>query len=242
MMTVAVVEDEQGIRDAVVYALEQEGYRPAAYRDGAAALAAWERGLPDIIVLDILMPQVGGLELCRRVRQRSEEIPIVFLTSRGDEVDRVLGLELGADDYLCKPFSMRELMARVHALERRLRQLRSREPEFSRETVVAGPLELDPGALRCRWKSHNVALTVTEFRLLEVLIRNRGVVLSRDRLLDAAYPQDVYVTERSIDSHVRRIRRKFLDVDGGFAEIDAVYGAGYRYRTGEQRQSQSDRR
>ena len=229
VLNVAVVEDEEGIRQAVSYALTREGYTVTGYPDGASALDAWHQHLPDLIILDILMPHVGGLEVCRRVRQRSERVPIIFLTSRADEIDRVLGLELGADDYVCKPFSMRELVARVHALERRLNgpDGESNGPPVSR--LSTGSMDLDPAALRCLWRGERIPLTVTEFRILEMLVRNPGTVISRDQLLAAAYPLDVHVTDRSIDSHIRRIRRKLQEADPEFSAIHSVYGAGYTF-------------
>lgn len=253
-MTVAVVEDEAGVREAVGLALEDAGYTVAAYRDGAQAWESWERELPDLVVLDIIMPRMDGLELCRRLRARSLETPVIFLSSKDEEIDRVLGLELGADDYLCKPFSVRELVARVRALERRLRFAARDAAELAgavagsipasaglpgvaspgrprpHETLASGPLELDLDAIRVYWHAESVPLTVTEFRLLETLVRNSGAVLSREQLLRAAYPDDVYVTERSIDSHIRRIRKKFEETGQPLEAVSSVYGAGYRYQ------------
>lgn len=230
-MHVAVVDDEAGVREAVGYALQQAGYTVSTFRDGAEALDAWKQQLPDLLVLDILMPRIDGLELCRSVRSRSDSLPVIFLSSKDEEIDRVLGLELGADDYLCKPFSVRELVARVRALERRLKQLRRAakgEAIGESTALVHGDLSLDCDALHVRWRGTPVSLTVTEFRLLETLVRNAGAVLSREQLLNAAYPDDVYVTERSVDSHIRRIRKKFEATGAAFEHISAVYGAGYR--------------
>ncbi|MFW5688445.1 MAG: response regulator transcription factor [Spirochaetota bacterium] len=229
-MTVGVVDDETGVREAVSLALEESGYSVASFRDGAEAWSAWQESLPDIAVLDIIMPRMDGLELCRRLRARSLELPVIFLSSKDEEVDRVVGLELGADDYLCKPFSVRELVARVRALERRLRFSGRDAADDRTDSIVSGSLRLDPDAIRVWWDGSLVPLTVTEFRLLETLVRNRGAVLSREQLLEAAYPDDVYVTERSIDSHVRRIRKKFEERGRPIEEITAVYGAGYRYQ------------
>jgi DNA-binding response OmpR family regulator len=227
VLDIAIVEDEKGIREAVSYALTQEGYEVTEYGDGEAALSGWERDLPGLIILDVLMPRVGGLDVCREVRRRDQRVPILFLTSRSDEIDKVLGLELGADDYLCKPFSMRELVARVHALERRASPAASAAGVADR--IESGPLELDRSAFRCRWNGARVDLTVTEFRILETIALRPGDVVSRDQLFAAAYPRDVYVTDRSIDSHIRRIRRKFLAADPGFSAISTVYGAGYSF-------------
>lgn len=234
LMTVAIVDDEAGVREAVSAALEESGYKVSVCRDGMEAWQRWEHTLPDIAILDIIMPRLDGLDLCRRIRARSLELPVIFLTSKDEEIDRVLGLELGADDYLCKPFSVRELIARVRALERRLRFT---APGYAAmhvsDRLRSGDLELDLDALRVSWHGTRVPLTVSEFRLLEVLVRNRGAVLSREQLLGAAYPDDVYVTERSIDSHIRRIRKKFEETGTALEAITSVYGAGYRFRNGE---------
>ncbi len=227
-MTVGVVDDEQGVREAVSAALEENGYAVQVFRDGQEAWEAWSRSMPDIAILDIIMPRLDGLDLCRKIRAQSHELPVVFLTSKDEEIDRVLGLELGADDYVCKPFSVRELIARVHALERRLRFSNSSDATPG-ETLRAGELELNVDALRVTWLGQAVPLTVTEFAILERLVRNAGSVLSREQLLDAAYPDDVYVTERSIDSHIRRIRKKFEDSGRALESISSVYGAGYRF-------------
>ena len=230
-MKVAVVEDESGVREAVGLALTEAGHQVSTFRDGAEAWEAWNGSFPDIVVLDIIMPRMDGLELCRRLRAASAELPVIFLSSKDEEIDRVVGLEVGADDYLCKPFSIRELVARVRALERRLRFASGAVArDASRQEIVSGDVRLDPEAIRVWWRGQPVALTVTEFRLLEALIRNKGAVLSRAQLLATAYPEDVYVTERSIDSHIRRLRRKFEESGTTFTAIAAVYGAGYRYQ------------
>ena len=233
---VAVVDDETNIRDTVAFALEREGYTVSTYADGQEAWNDFQRRLPNVAILDILMPRVDGLELCRRIRAVSQTLPIIFLTSRDEEFDRVLGLELGADDYLCKPFSMRELIARVKVLFRRLSIERSGIDRDEDRPFVAGPLELDLQRYLVRWNGKPVDLTVTEIRILEALVRHPGHVKSRRQLTDEAYPFDTYVSERTIDSHVKRIRRKFEKVDPGFDSLEAVYGAGYRYQTpGERR-------
>jgi two-component system, OmpR family, response regulator ChvI len=248
--TVAIVEDEDGIRESVVFALERDGHAAAAYADGRRAWSAFEAALPDLAILDIGLPGMDGLELCRRLRSRSEALPIVFLTSREEEFDRVLGLEIGADDYLCKPFSMRELMARVKALLRRAalgpapgRGSRLDAGPTSRPSPAqiadpaavtrAGDLELDADRYAAAWRGTAVRLTVTEFLLLETLARRPGHVKTRDQLLQAAYPHDTTASDRTIDSHVKRLRRKFQDVDAAFDAIESVYGAGYRLRSGD---------
>lgn len=226
---VAVVEDEETIREAIGFALKREGYRTEGYDDGQTAWEAFARALPDLVILDIGVPRLDGLELCRRLRTRSDALPLIFVTSREDEFDRVLGLEIGADDYLCKPFSMRELMARVKVLLRRAALLDSTQRPADEEPVVVGDLILDPLRLTATWKGTPASLTVTEFLLLQALARRPGLVKSREQLMDAAYPDRVSVSDRTIDSHVKRIRRKLEACDPSFAAIEGVYGAGYRY-------------
>ncbi len=227
---VALVDDESHIRETVGFALEREGYRVDTYADGLQAWKAFEQELPDLAILDILMPQMDGLELCRKLRERSEVLPIIFLTSRDDELDRVLGLELGADDYLCKPFSLRELIARVKVLFRRLALASSSSGDDGPEIRHLGWLQLDSGRHQVRWRDQPVPLTVSEFRILDALARRAGQVKSRRQLLEEGYPHDAYVSERTIDSHIKRIRRKFEEVDAGFEMIETVYGLGYRWR------------
>jgi two-component system response regulator ChvI len=226
---IAVVEDEDHIRETVADALEREGYGVARFRDGAEAWEAFQQGLPELAILDIMMPRMDGLELCRRIRGLSDEITIFFLTSRDEEFDRVLGLELGADDYLCKPFSMRELVARVKVLLRRM-SLRRDPSSAPAETLDVGQLALDLARYEARWQGHEVPLTVTEFRLLLALARHPGHVKTRAQLLEQAYPDDTFVADRTIDSHVKRLRRKFESLDTRFDQIETVYGLGYRYR------------
>jgi len=226
--TVAVVDDEQTIRETVGFALDREGYRVTTHADGVEAWEAFERELPDLVILDILMPRMDGLELCRRLRGVSTTIPIIFLTSRDDEFDRVLGLELGADDYLCKPFSMRELMARVKVLFRRL-ALASAPATDEEEILRLGALELDVRRYTATWNGAAVPLTVTEFMMLHALARRPGHVKTRQQLMDEGYPHDTFVSDRTIDSHIKRIRKKFTSVDSRFDAIDTVYGLGYRY-------------
>jgi len=226
---VAVVEDENTIREAIAAALAKEGYLVESFSDGMRAWEAFARRLPDLAVLDIGVPRIDGLEICRRLRALSDTIPIIFVTSREEEFDRVLGLELGADDYLCKPFSMRELMARVKVLFRRssLSSTTARDEDDRPATV--GDLTLDPLRLVATWKDVPLSLTVTEFLLLQALARRPGIVKTREQLMQETYPDAVSVTDRTIDSHVKRIRRKFESVDRSFAALESVYGAGYRY-------------
>ena len=224
---IAVVEDEETIREGICAALRRDSHEPHAFDDGQTAWDAMQAVMPDLAILDIGLPRMDGLELCRRLRARSDRLPIIFVTSREEEFDRVLGLEIGADDYLCKPFSMRELMARVKILLRRAAQIAGTiEAE---QAHIVGDLRLDPVRLTVTWKGAGVPVTVTEFLLLQALVRRPGAVLTRDQLMDGAYPDRTHVSDRTIDSHVKRIRRKFAGVDPSFSAIEGVYGAGYRY-------------
>jgi two-component system response regulator ChvI len=225
---IVVVEDEETIREAICAALLREGHAAEGFDEGLAAWTVLDKALPDLLVLDIGLPQLDGLELCRRVRSKSDTVPIIFVTSREEEFDRVLGLEIGADDYLCKPFSMRELMARVKVLLRRARQF-ERPRTDDEQTVTVGDLTLDPLRLAVSWRAKPVSLTVTEFLLLQSLASRPGVVKTREQLMRDAYADAVSVSDRTIDSHVKRIRRKFAAVDPSFGAIEGVYGAGYRY-------------
>jgi two-component system, OmpR family, response regulator ChvI len=227
---VAIVEDENTIRETVCLALRKEGYRTEAFADGAAAWDALARALPDLVILDIGLPRLDGLEICRRLRARSDALPIIFVTSREEEFDRVLGLEIGADDYLCKPFSMRELMARVKVLLRRATIADAGARAHEDQPITCGPLSIDPLRLTVAWGERAVPLTVTELLLLQGLVRRPGIVKTREQLMLDAYPDRVSVSDRTIDSHVKRIRRKFQAVDPAFDGIEGVYGAGYRYR------------
>ena len=227
---VAVVDDEKNIRETIAFALKREGYRVNTYADGAEAWEAFRQRLPGLAVLDILLPRMDGHELCRKLRTLSEALPIIFLTSKDEELDRVLGLELGADDYLCKPFSVRELVARVKVLFRRAAL--SSDPSRREEDKIlrSGSLELDGLRYRATWRGEPVALTVTEFLLLQALVRHPGHVKTRQQLMEEAYPNDQYVAERTIDSHVKRLRRKLEERDPKFSGIDTVHGLGYRWQ------------
>jgi two-component system response regulator ChvI len=226
---IAVVEDEQNIRDNVAFALERESYRVETHADGAAAWEAFQQELPELVILDIIMPRMDGLELCRRLRTVSENIPIIFLTSRDEEFDRVLGLELGADDYLCKPFSMRELLARVKVLFRRVALGREAMSGPDEELLRIGNLELDLRRYTARWAEKTVPLTVTEFMILHALAKRPGHVKTREQLMNEGYPHDTFVSDRTIDSHIKRIRKKFVALDSEFDGVETVYGLGYRY-------------
>ncbi|HEY9595138.1 MAG TPA: response regulator transcription factor [Spirochaetia bacterium] len=227
---VAIVDDEEHLRTTVSRALRGEGYRTAVYPDGAAAWASFSESLPDLVILDIIMPRMDGLDLCRRIRGVSDRVPVMFLTSRDDEFDRVLGLELGADDYLCKPFSLRELTARVRVLFRRIDRGPSERETAETDVTRVGRLELDNRRHAAAWKGDAVRLTVTEFRILHALARQPGFVRTREQLLAEAFPQDAYMSDRTIDCHIRRIRAKIEAVDDTFDGIETLYGLGYRLR------------
>jgi len=227
--TVAVVDDEDNLRETLAFALRREGYPVELYAHGAEAWSAFQRRLPGLVILDILMPEMDGLELCRRIRSISETIPIIFLTTRDEEIDRVLGLEIGADDYLGKPFSMRELLARVKVLFRRAALDAAPKRADAEAPLRIGDLELDLQRYTVKWKGQAVNLTVTEFMMLRALVRHPGHVKSRTQLHQDGYPHDAYVSERTIDSHIKRLRRKFEEVDAAFDRIETVYGLGYRY-------------
>jgi two-component system, OmpR family, response regulator ChvI len=226
---IAIVEDEDTIREAVSFALRQQGHQVQGFADGLDAWTAFDAALPDLVILDIGVPRLDGLELCRRLRGRSEALPIIFVTSREEEFDRVLGLEIGADDYLCKPFSMRELIARIKVLLRRAGLAASAAVAGDERLVEAGSLRLDLQRYTAAWKGRAVSVTVTEFLLLQALVRHPGHVKTRDQLMQHAYPDNTFVSDRTIDSHVKRVRRKLEDIDPQFASIETVYGLGYRF-------------
>jgi two-component system response regulator ChvI len=231
--TIALVDDDKNILTSVSIALQSEGFATRIYSDGETALKALVDNPPDLAVLDIKMPSMDGMELLRRLREKNA-IPVIFLTSKDDELDEALGLAMGADDYISKPFSQRLLIARIRAILRRS-ELSSRSDgddlsnEELRERIVRGRLEMDPARHRVSWAGDYVTLTVTEFMILESLAQRPGIVKSRDQLMDAAYTDDVYVDDRTIDSHIKRLRRKFRQVDGEFDAIETLYGVGYRF-------------
>ncbi|MEM9750051.1 MAG: response regulator transcription factor [Pseudomonadota bacterium] len=231
MARIALVDDDQNILTSVSIALEAEGYEVVTYQDGAAALAAVTDAPPDLIVSDIKMPRMDGMELLRRLRKESA-VPLIFLTSKDEEVDEVLGLHLGADDYIRKPFSQRLLLERVKAVLRRAEPSApgGEEDEDDKQILRRGKLEMDPRRHASTWDGKPVTLTVTEFLILQALAARPGFVKSRDNLMDAAYDDQVYVDDRTIDSHIKRLRKKFKAVDAEFDAIETLYGVGYRYR------------
>ncbi len=231
MATIALVDDDQNILTSVSMALESEGHIVKIYEDGASALSDIQASPPDIVVSDIKMPTMDGMELLRRIRQDSS-LPLIFLTSKDEEIDEVLGLTLGADDYIRKPFSQRLLLERVKAVLRRAEASVTPSPEEEKKIIRRGELTLDPMRHSCNWKGLPVTLTVTEFLILEALAQRTGFVKSRDQLMDAAYDDQVYVDDRTIDSHIKRVRKKFRMVDPEFDSIETLYGVGYKYKDG----------
>ena len=226
--TIALVDDDRNILTSVSMTLEAEGYSVRTYSDGEEAYRGISQKPVDLAILDIKMPRMDGMELLQNLRKTSR-LPVIFLTSKDDEIDEVLGLRLGADDYIKKPFSQRLLIERIRALLRRADSLDDPRARKRDAMLVRGDLVLDPERHMCTWKSQGVQLTVTEFLLLRALAQYPGHVKSRDQLMDAAYGEKIYVDDRTIDSHIKRLRRKFRDVDGDFSEIETLYGVGYRY-------------
>lgn len=225
---IAIVDDEKHIRETISFALKKEGFTISSYPDGRKALEAFELEMPELIILDIIMPFMDGLELCKNIRQHSKTVPIIFLSSKDEEFDKVFGLTLGADDYLCKPFSMRELIARIHVLFRRIELFSV--PAEKEDLLLKGALELDTKRFLARWKKADIILTVTEFRILESLAKRPGFVKTREQLLEEAYPHDTYLSDRTIDCHIKRIRKKLQHIDPGFSGIETIYGLGYKYK------------
>ncbi|MFD1747247.1 response regulator transcription factor [Rhizobium helianthi] len=238
MQTIALVDDDRNILTSVSIALEAEGYRVETYTDGASALDGLLARPPQLAIFDIKMPRMDGMELLRRLRQKSD-LPVIFLTSKDEEIDELFGLKMGADDFITKPFSQRLLVERVKAI---LRRASSKEGAVSAggapksaadqaaRTLERGQLLMDQERHTCTWKGEPVTLTVTEFLILHSLAQRPGVVKSRDALMDAAYDEQVYVDDRTIDSHIKRLRKKFKMVDNDFDMIETLYGVGYRFR------------
>jgi two-component system response regulator ChvI len=233
MPTIALVDDDRNILTSLRMVLEAEGYKTQTYNDGASALDAISGDPPDLAILDIKMPRMDGLELLRRLRQAGD-LPVIFLTSKDEEIDELMGLNAGADDYIRKPFSQRLLLERVKAVLRRNEGNKqvaaggSVEPK--KEALTRGKLALDPQRHECTWDGKPVRLTVTEFLILQCLAQRPGFVKSRDNLMDAAYDDQVYVDDRTIDSHIKRLRKKFKAIDDDFDAIETLYGVGYRYK------------
>jgi two-component system response regulator ChvI len=227
--TIALVDDDRNILASVSMALEAEGFKVRTYNDGAEALRGLSAQPADLAVLDIKMPRMDGMELLQRLRKTSA-LPVIFLTSKDDEVDELLGLRMGADDYIKKPFSQKLLIERIRTLLRRTEIAAEGAEPAGGQVLVRGELTLDSSRHVCAWKGQKVDLTVTEFLLLKSLAQRPGHVKNRDQLIDAAYGEHIYVDDRTIDSHIKRLRKKFREVDDDFAQIETLYGVGYRYR------------
>jgi two-component system, OmpR family, response regulator ChvI len=229
MATIALVDDDHNILTSVSIALEAEGYRVMTYSNGMSALEWFKTSPPDVAILDIKMPRMDGMEMLRRLRHKST-VPVIFLTSKDAEFDELEGLKSGADDFIRKPFSRRVLVERVKMVLRRARSKEGKDAQkASCGMIDLGDLRIDPERHACTWRNESVALTVTEFLILQALANRPGVVRSRDALMDAAYGDNVYVDDRTVDSHIKRIRKKFLAVDPAFDKIDTLYGIGYRF-------------
>ncbi|WP_260922630.1 response regulator transcription factor [Novosphingobium sp. 9] len=233
--TIALVDDDRNILTTLSISLQAEGFATRVYADGATALRALLDNPPDLAIFDVKMPRMDGLALLQALRAKSS-LPVIFLTSKDEEPDEALGLAMGADDYITKPFSQRLLVARIRAILRRSDLAREAgdmsENEPVPDPVVRGRLQLDPARHMVTWRDRAVSLTVTEFLILEALAARPGVVKSRNQLMDAAYNDDIYVDDRTIDSHIKRMRRKFRQVDPEFSAIDTLYGAGYAFADG----------
>ena len=231
MQTIALVDDDRNILTSVAIALEAEGYKVETYTDGASALDGLLARPPQLAIFDIKMPRMDGMELLRRLRQKSD-IPVIFLTSKDDEIDELFGLKMGADDFIRKPFSQRLLVERVKAVLRRVSPKDGSAPKEidTAKALERGNLRMDPERHTCTWNNQPVTLTVTEFLILQALATRPGVVKSRNALMDAAYDDQVYVDDRTIDSHIKRLRKKFKMVDTDFDMIETLYGVGYRFR------------
>jgi two-component system response regulator ChvI len=230
MPRIALVDDDRNILTSVSMTLEAEGFEVETYNDGQSALDAFNRRLPELAVLDIKMPRMDGMDLLQRLRQKSR-VPVIFLTSKDDEIDELMGLRMGADDYVRKPFSQRLLVERIRSILRRQDAIASDATDTPEESQVLdrGELTMDPLRHAVKWKGRDVSLTVTEFLLLQALAQRPGFVKSRDQLMDVAYDEQVYVDDRTIDSHIKRLRKKMRQVDDDFSAIETLYGIGYRY-------------
>ena len=234
MANITLVDDDENIVTSVSLALESHGHAVKAFFDGAAGLAALENEPPDLAILDVKMPRMDGMEVLRRLR-RTSDLPVIILTSKDDEIDEILGFNLGADDYIHKPFSQRLLLERVKAVLRRAgadggEGVAGPVSEAEARALKRGKLTMDPARHESTWDGKPVKLTVTEFLLLQALAQRPGFVKSRDNLMDAAYDDQVYVDDRTIDSHIKRMRKKFREIDPEFDAIETLYGVGYRYR------------
>ena len=228
MVKICLIDDDQNILASLSLALKSEKFDVETYSDGIAGLEALKNNNFDIAILDIKMPRLDGLEVLQKLRNMSD-IPVIFLTSKDDEIDQLLGLKMGADDYITKPFSQKLLIERVKVILKRT-AFPSEENQVNNDTLIErGNLLLNMDRHECHWKGDRIKLTVTEFLLLESLVNRPGYVKNRDQLMSAAYSDDLYVDDRTIDSHIKRIRRKFKSIDKNFNSIETLYGVGYRF-------------
>jgi len=229
---ITLVDDDENILTSVSILLESEGFDVKTHADGEDGLAGLRDAPPDLAILDIKMPRMDGMELLSKLREKSD-LPVIFLTSKDDEIDEALGLRMGADDYIRKPFSQRLLLERIRAILRRreiVRKADAGDGETGANVVKSGHLTLDPDRHLCVWRDRQINLTVTEFLLIKALAERPGHVKNRDQLIDAAYGEHIYVGDRTIDSHIKRLRHKFKEADETFSEIETLYGVGYRYK------------
>ncbi len=225
--TIALIDDDQNITTSVSMALEAEGFSVRVYNDGEAGLDGILEKAPDLVVLDIKMPRMNGLEVLAELRKYSQ-VPVIFLTSKDDEIDEFTGLKQGADDYITKPFSQKLLLMRIRTLLRR-----TTATETPNKITQIGALTLDDDRHICTWQGHEINLSVTEYLLLKALAERPGLVKSRDQLMDLAYGEDIYIDDRTIDSHIKRVRQKFKRIDPNFNQIETIYGIGYKYKEEE---------
>lgn len=230
---IALIDDDQNILTSVSMVLEEEGFQVFTYTDGVSGLEGVLKEQVDLVVLDIKMPRMDGMETLRRIREKSN-VPVIFLTSKDDEIDELCGLRMGADDYIKKPFSQHLLIARIKTLLRRLDAQNAPDGENKEEDALIerGDLLMDKTRHSCTWKGKPLDLTITEILILYALVEKPGFVKTRDQLIDVAYGSNVYVDDRTVDSHIKRLRRKFKEIDDSFARIETLYGVGYRYREG----------
>ena len=230
---ITLVDDDQNILTSVSMALEEEGYKVTSYPDGEKAYEGMKENLPDLAVLDIKMPRMDGMELLKKLRMIAPELPVIFLTSKDEEIDEIVGLKMGADDYMTKPFSQRLLLTRIESLLRRQKaraDYENNNHETGHALLKRGELTLDDERHICLWKGQQVDLTVTEYLLIKTLAIRPGHVKSRDQLIDQAYGENIFVDDRTVDSHIKRLRKKFKKVDPDFSHIETMYGLGYKYK------------
>tara|TARA_B100000401_G_scaffold303486_1_gene208635 strand:+ start:270 stop:959 length:690 start_codon:yes stop_codon:yes gene_type:complete len=223
---ITLIDDDNNILTSVSVALKAEGWEVETYNDSEQGLIALQRNTPDIAILDIKMPKLDGMEVLKKLRE-SNDVPVIFLTSKDDEIDEAIGLRMGADDYITKPFSQKLLIERIRAV---LRRSSYKNNDVSDKLIQRNNLSLDPDRHLCKWKGEEIRLTVTEFLILYSLAQRPGLVKNRDQLIDTAYGETIYVDDRTIDSHIKRMRRKFRVFDKNFDHIETLYGVGYRYR------------